>query len=353
MHRLEEILRQIKEPATEMAEKAQVHLDNLTKPRGALGRLEQVAARLCIIKGSLELKQPTCGAAIFAADHGSALDGVSLYPREVTAQMVYNFLSGGAAMNVLCRQVDSVVKVVDVGVDHDFEDAPDLIHAKVARGTKSFLREPAMTREEALDAMMAGAKVARELIDSGCDLLIPGEMGIGNTTSSSALAAFFLQKDPAEVTGRGTGLDDEGLARKVDYIKGALELHKDLNPCDSVGVLAALGGLEIAAIAGYALKAASLGVPVILDGIISTAGGFVACRICPEALPYFFSGHASVEKGQAAMLKGMALEPLLDLDMRLGEGTGAALSVAVVRAAVAIFNEMATFESAGVIGHED
>lgn len=350
MQRIDDLIQAVKEPDYSIAEEAQARLDNLTKPLGALGQLEELAKKLCVLRGTLELTQPKPAAAVFAGDHGVALAGSSLYPREVTAQMVYNFLAGGAGINVLCRQADAAVKVVDVGVDHDFEDAPGLISAKVARGTANLLEEPAMTREQALQAMAVGAKVADDLIDQGFDLLIPGEMGIGNTTPSAALAAAFIGKAPAQVTGRGTGLDDEGLNRKVRMIEQALELHQpDLS--DPLGVLAALGGLEIAAIAGYALAAAARGVPVLMDGLISCAGCYSAVRLCPAVGEWLLAGHASVEAGQGVFLASLRLRPILDLDLRLGEGTGAALAVNVLRAAVSIYNEMATFESAGVTGH--
>ena len=220
MERLEKIIGQIKAPDQALAEKAQAHLDNLTKPRGALGRLEEIARRLCVMRGSVELSQPNCAVAVFAADHGAAAAGMSAFPREVTAQMVMNFLNGGAGINVLARQVGAAVLVVDVGVDHDFPQLEGLVSAKVARGTANLLQEPAMSREQAIEAIMKGVKVAQDLIGQGHDLLIPGEMGIGNTTASSALAAVFTGLPVAQVTGRGTGLDDAGLKRKVEAIQG-------------------------------------------------------------------------------------------------------------------------------------
>ncbi len=351
MDNLQEIIARIQPPDPALGEQAQAHLDNLTKPPGSLGRLEELARRLCVIRGSLELTQPRPAVAVFAADHGVALSGVSPFPREVTAQMVLNFLAGGAGINAIARQVGASVWVVDVGVDHDFEAVEGLVQAKVARGTADLSREPAMTHEQAEEAILVGARVAGELIAQGHDLLIPGEMGIGNTTPSAALAAAFTGRPPAQVTGRGTGLDDEGLERKIALIDKALALHRP-DPSDPLGTLAKLGGLEIAAICGYCLAAAAQRVPVILDGLISTAGGLVASRLCPAAREYFLAGHASVEVGQAAMLEAMELKPILYLDLRLGEGTGAALAVAVVRAAVAIYNEMATFDSAGVSNKE-
>ncbi len=350
MERVQQIIEAIEKPDPSVGNRAQEHLDNLTKPLGSLGRLEELARELCVMRGGTELSQPRPAVTVFAADHGAALAGVSAYPREVTAQMVLNFLAGGAGINVLARQVDAVVRVVDVGVDYEFDDLPELVKAKVAPGTADMTQGPAMTRQQAVEAILVGARQAQELMDQGRDLLIPGEMGIGNTTASSAIAAVFTGQPPEKVTGRGTGIDDEGFERKVAYLKKALELHKP-DPADPLGVLAAVGGLEIAAICGYCLMAASRRVPVVLDGLISTAGGMLAARLAPEAVGYFFAGHASVEQGQRLMLADMGLTPILDLGLRLGEGTGAALAVNILRAAVAIYNEMATFESAGVTGH--
>ncbi|MGD9125229.1 MAG: nicotinate-nucleotide--dimethylbenzimidazole phosphoribosyltransferase [Desulfarculaceae bacterium] len=352
MERLSAIMEQVIAPDPSLGLKAQAHIDNLTKPPGSLGRLENLARDLCVMRGTLDLAQPRPAVAVFAADHGAALAGVSAFPREVTAQMVMNFVTGGAGINAIARQVGARVLVVDVGVDYDFPETAGLIRAKVARGTTDLLQGPAMSKDQALQAIEVGAKVAADLIADGVDLLIPGEMGIGNTTASSALAAAFTGLPPSEVTGRGTGLDSQGFKNKVAYITRALELHKP-DTSDPLGVLAALGGLEIAAICGYALMAATHRIPIILDGLISTAGCLCAARICPEARHYFIAGHTSVEIGQQAMLQDLGLRPLLDLKLRLGEGTGAALALAVVRSAVAVYKEMATFESAGVSNQEE
>ncbi|MFZ5584885.1 MAG: nicotinate-nucleotide--dimethylbenzimidazole phosphoribosyltransferase [Thermodesulfobacteriota bacterium] len=351
MDRLETLLAQISPPDPSPGEAAQAHLDNLTKPRGSLGRLEELARRLCVMRGAARLAQPQAAVAVFAADHGVVAAGVSLYPREVTAQMVFNFLAGGAGINVLARQSGARVRVVDVGVDHEFDDVPDLIQAKVRRGTRNLLEEPAMTRQEALAAIAAGAGVAGQLMGQGADLLIPGDMGIGNTTPCAAITAALCGLPPAAVAGRGTGLDDQGLARKVAVLEAALARHRP-DPADPLGVLAALGGLEIAAICGFVLGAAARRTPVILDGFISTTGALVACRLAPAAAAYVIVGHASQEIGHRAQCEALGQRPLLDLDLRLGEGTGAALALNLVRAAVAIYNEMATFESAGVTGDE-
>lgn len=347
MEKLRELIDAIQAPDESLGGEAQAHLDNLTKPRGSLGCLEEIARNLCVMKGVLKLEQPRPAVTVFAADHGAALAGVSAFPREVTAQMVFNFLAGGAGINAIANQVGAAVRVVDVGVDFDFEDAPGLVKAKVARGTADMSQGPAMSKEQALQAIFAGAAQARQLIAAGHDLLIPGEMGIGNTTASSALAAAFTGMPPSEVTGRGTGIGDEAFAGKVNYLKTALAVNKP-DPGDPLGTLAGLGGLEIAAICGYVLQAAAQKVPVILDGLISTAGGLSAVKLAPAAADYLFAGHRSVEIGQRVMLSEMGLKPLLNLDLRLGEGTGAALAVGIIRGAVAIYSDMATFESAGV-----
>lgn len=349
MDNIEQIVAAIAAPDQSVGVLAQAHLDNLTKPTGALGRLEEIARRLCVMKGDTQLVQPQAAVTVFAADHGVAAAGVSIYPREVTAQMVFNFLAGGAGINVLARQAKAQVNVVDVGVDYEFEPVAGLISAKVMRGTRNFAAEPAMTLGEARQAVMVGARVAAQLMEQGLDLLIPGDMGIGNTAACAAITAVFCGRTPAEVTGRGTGLDDKGLARKIQVLDAALALHRP-DPADPLGVLAAVGGLEIAAICGYCLAAASRKVPVILDGFISTTGALVAAALAPAAREYFIVGHASQEIGHQAQCQFLGQRPLLDLDLRLGEGTGAALGLTMVRAAVAIYNEMATFESAGVTG---
>jgi nicotinate-nucleotide--dimethylbenzimidazole phosphoribosyltransferase len=349
MQRLQKLVAAIQAPDFSLATAAQDHLDNLTKPRGALGRLEELARDLCVMRGSLQLAQPKAAVTVFAADHGITQAGVSLYPREVTAQMVFNFLAGGAGINVLARQSGAEVRVVDVGVDYAFDDLPGLVKAKVRPGTANMLEGPAMTREEAVQAIMAGAEVAGDLLDQGVDLLIPGDMGIGNTTPSAALTAVFCGLAPAQVTGRGTGLDDQGLAQKIAVLDKILTRRRP-DASDPLGVLAAVGGLEIAAICGYCLAAAARRAPVILDGFISTSGALVAARLAPAASHYFIVGHSSQEQGHRAQCQALNKRPLLDLDLRLGEGTGAALALNLVRSAVAIYNEMATFASAGVTG---
>ncbi|MEW5913705.1 MAG: nicotinate-nucleotide--dimethylbenzimidazole phosphoribosyltransferase [Thermodesulfobacteriota bacterium] len=352
MQRLQAIIERIRPVDPAVGQQAQTHLDDLTKPQGSLGRLEELARSLAVMRGSAQLSQPKAAVAVFAADHGITQAGVSLYPAEVTPQMVLNFLAGGAGINALARQAGAEVRVVDVGVNYDFEQASGLIQAKVAKGTANFAQEPAMTQAQALEAVLAGADVAADLIAQGFDLLLSGDMGIGNTTPCAALTAVLCGRPVAEVTGRGTGLDDQGLAAKVKTIEQALALHRP--PAhDLLEALRLVGGLEIAAIAGYILQAASEQVPVILDGFIATSGALVAAGLCPTVKQYLLAGHCSVEIGHRVQLEKLGLAPILDLNLRLGEGTGAALALMVVRAAVAMYNEMATFASAGVSEHKE
>jgi nicotinate-nucleotide--dimethylbenzimidazole phosphoribosyltransferase len=330
---------------------AQRHLDSLTKPVGSLGKLEEVAAQYVAWR---EEKTPiVSGKAVyvFAADHGITDEGISAYPRDVTPQMVYNFLRGGAAINVLARQAHSDVVIVDVGVDADFQGTPGLVDRKIRRGARNFAREPAMTPEEVHAAMKVGIALANDAKQQGRTLIALGEMGIGNTTSASAMAAALTGLPAAQVTGRGTGLDAERCARKVQVIEKALQMHfperPDARP-DALEVLRRVGGLEIAAIAGMVLGAAAERIAVVIDGFICTAGAAVACALAPQALAAIFAGHLSEEPGHRILLDRMNLKPLLQLDMRLGEGTGATLAFHLIEASVRIYNEMATFESAGV-----
>lgn len=348
MNRLNDIVKRIKLPDYAIGELAQARLDNLTKPQGSLGRLEEIAKKLCIIRGSADkLAQPKPAATVFAADHGVAAGGVSAFPQEVTQQMVHNFLAGGAGINVLCRQAGADVWVVDVGVAGDMSAAKGLIAAKVAHGSADMTKGPAMTQDQALAAIVVGASAADRLIKQGYDLLIPGEMGIGNTTPCSAITAVLCGLRPEQVMGRGTGIDDAGLSRKLAALKTALAVNKP-DPANPLDVLCKVGGLEIAAMCGYILEAAAQGVPVMLDGFISTTAALVAGGLCPTAIDYCFSGHGSVEIGHRAQVEKLGLRPILMLDMRLGEGTGAAVALGVLRSAVAIYSEMATFADAGV-----
>ncbi len=328
-------------------QEARERLDRLTKPQGSLGRLEALAVRLAGISGRPRQRLQHKTVLLMAGDHGVASEGVSAFPQSVTAQMVLNFLRGGAAINVLARRAGAGVVVVDIGVAADLPEHRDLIVRKRGRGTANFTRGPAMTREDALSAIEAGCSAAGEEIERGCDLLATGDMGIGNTTASSALTAVLLEREVEAVTGRGTGLDDAGLTRKVAVIERAIALNRPQGG-DPLDVLAKLGGYEIAGLVGVILQAASERVPVIIDGFISGAAALVAVRLCPAAQPYLVAAHCSVEPGHRAILDALDLRALLELDLRLGEGTGAVLAMHLVDDALAILDEMATFEEAGV-----
>lgn len=328
------------------------HQDQLTKPRGALGRLEALGVQLAAIAGEDPPPVPAPAAvAVFAGDHGVLAEGVSPWPQEVTAQMVANFVAGGAAINVLARQAGASVTVVDVGVAADLgalvpDDAPGLLRRNVRPGTANLATGPAMTEAEVRSALDIGAEVATALVASGARALVTGEMGIGNTTPSAAVIAALLGVEPVTVTGRGTGIDDDGLARKVAVIeRGLARLPEGADP---VRVLAEVGGLEIAALAGLIVGGASHQVPVIVDGVIAAAALLAASSLCPDVLGYVVAGHRSTEPGASAVLGRLALEPVLDLGLRLGEGTGACLALGVVEAAARILREMATFDSAAV-----
>lgn len=323
------------------------HLDDLTKPRGSLGRLEECAARFCLIRATAEPEIPRKAIFTFAADHGVADAGVSAYPKEVTRQMVLNMASGGAAINVLSRHAGAECRVVDVGVDADLGDVPGILHRKVRRGTDNFAAGPAMSPAEAKAAMAVGTTLALQAADKGFALLGTGEMGIGNTTPAAALISALLPADPTRVTGRGTGIDDARLRAKIDLIRGGLETNHD-RLRDPLSALAAVGGLEIAAICGLILGAASRRIPVVVDGFISSAAALVAIRIQPRAVGYLFFSHLSNEAGHRVFMDAIGARPLLDLDLRLGEGTGAALAMTLIDAGIRIYREMNTFSGAGV-----
>jgi nicotinate-nucleotide--dimethylbenzimidazole phosphoribosyltransferase len=337
--------------AAAMAEAA-ARQDLLTKPRGALGRLESLSVQLAGIAGACPPPVPAPAAVVvFAADHGVHARGVSPWPQEVTAQMVANFAAGGAAINVLARQFGASVTVVDVGVATPLPDGlpGSVLQARVRAGTADMTVEPAMARSECRAALDLGAEVAVSLVAAGARALVTGEMGIGNTTASAALVAALLDRAPAEVTGRGTGIDDEGLAHKVDVVEAALARHADVvADGDAEAVLAAVGGLEIAALAGFIVGGAAAGVPVVVDGLIADAALLVAERLVPGVSARCIAGHRSSEPGATAVLDALGLEPVLDLGLRLGEGSGAALALPVIEAAARTLAEMATFDSAGV-----
>jgi len=329
-------------------EQARARQARLTKPAGSLGRLEDLSIRLAGMTGRLD--PPLRDAVVFtlAADHGVAEEGVSAYPREVTAQMVLNFLRGGAAINVLAREVGARVVVADMGVDAELPSDPGLRAVKIRRGTANIARGPAMTVEEASRAIEAGRGLMRAELAGGLDVALTGDMGIANTTSSAALICAFTGLSPAVVVGRGTGVDDEGLMRKRDAVARALAINAGAIAAGPLETLAAVGGLEIAGLVGVILEAASERKPVIIDGFISGAAALTATALEPAAAGYLIASHRSQELGHGAVLERLGLDPLLDLDLRLGEGTGAALALPLVRAAVRLLNEMATFGEAGV-----
>jgi nicotinate-nucleotide--dimethylbenzimidazole phosphoribosyltransferase len=324
----------------------------LTKPSGSLGRLEDVSVQLAGIASQCPppLPEPAV-VAVFAADHGVHAQGVSPWPQEVTAQMVANFLASGAAVNAIAAQAGAAVCVVDVGVAADLPTARGLLSRKVRPGTADMTEGPAMTLEEARLAVETGIKVAADLVDEGYRCLITGDMGIANTTASAALIAVFTGSTPALVTGRGTGIDDPTWARKVEVVRRALDLHR-CDPASPLETLAAVGGLEHAALAGFVLGGAARRVPVLLDGVIACAAAVAARAFAPQVTDYLIAGHLSTEPGALRALDALGLQPLLDLGMRLGEGSGAVLALPVVAAAARVLRDMATFDSAGVSGEK-
>jgi nicotinate-nucleotide--dimethylbenzimidazole phosphoribosyltransferase len=320
----------------------------LTKPAGSLGALEELSVRLAGLAGTCPPPIPEPAAvAVFAGDHGVHAQRVTPWPQEVTAQMVANFLAGGAVVNALATQVGASVTVIDVGVAVALEPAPGLVIAKVRPGTRDLSVEPALTTDETLAAIQAGADVAGALIDRGCGILVTGDMGIANTTPAAALIAAFTGADPATVTGRGTGIDDDMLAHKTEVVRSALQRHRP-DPADPVGVLSALGGCEHAAVAGFILAAAARHTPVLVDGVISLSAALAAVAIAPDAIGAVVAGHRSAEPGASVALAHLGLAPLVDLGLRLGEGTGALLAAPIVASAVRVLHDVATFDSAGV-----
>lgn len=344
---LDKIIARIREPDPASMAAARARQDTLTKPQGSLGRLEELSIQLAGI-----YRQPIPSIkdkviVTMAGDHGVVAEGVSAFPQEVTPQMVYNFLNGGAAINVLARHVGARIVVVDMGVASDFEPHPSLVVKKVAKGTANIAKGPAMTRAQAEQALLAGVEVVEAEIERGLDIVGTGDMGIGNTTPSAAIAAALTGEPPDKIAGRGTGVDNEGLKRKISAIERALAVNQP-NPKDGLDVLAKIGGFEIGGLAGVILGAAANGKPVMVDGFISTAAAMIAVAVAPAARPYLISAHRSKEIGHGIMLDWLQLKPLFDLDMRLGEGTGAALGISVAEAACKILAEMATFGEAGV-----
>jgi len=357
-------------------QKAQDRLNSLTKPPGSLGRLEELAKQISSITGTLKPDLSKKLIIVMAADHGVVDEGVSAYPKEVTPQMVYNFLAGGAGINVLAKHAGADVVVVDAGVASDLDpvsffsenknkkpsvsekitgrptkkdisSAGSFINAKVAYGTSNIAKGAAMTKEQACAAIEAGISIAQNMVQKGYGIIGTGDMGIGNTTASSAIAACVCKTGVAHVTGYGTGLDDSGLAKKIEVIEKALSLNKP-DPSDGLDVLIKVGGFEIGGIAGIILGCAKTKTPVVIDGFISGAGALIAELLCPACRDYMIASHSSVEKGHKIMLEKLKLKPLFNFDLRLGEGTGAALGISIADAAIKVMNGMATFGEAGV-----
>jgi nicotinate-nucleotide--dimethylbenzimidazole phosphoribosyltransferase len=334
-----------------MAE-AKMRQDNLTKPQGSLGQLESISIQVAGIKGNPRPRIVHKVIFTLAGDHGVTREGVSAYPSEVTPQMVYNFLRGGAGINVLARFVGARVVVADLGVASPLERHSELKEKKVAMGTQSMAKGPAMSREEAIRAIEAGMELVEEELPKGIDILGTGDMGIGNTTSSSAITAAITGADVTTVTGRGTGLDDEGWERKVKVIQRSLEINHP-EPKDAIDILSKVGGFEIGGIAGVILAGTKYRIPIVIDGFISGAAALIATSLSPQVKPYLIASHQSAEKGHQIILNYLNLKPLLNLDLRLGEGTGAALGIFLVEASLKILDEMTTFAEAGVSEKND
>ena len=347
MDKINEVIASIQPLDEKAMRKARMRQDNLTKPQGSLGQLESVSIQVVGIKRNLRPRMTHKVIFTLAGDHGVTQEGVSAYPSEVTPQMVYNFLRGGAGINVLARHVGARVVVADLGVATKMEEHRSLIDKKVAMGTQNMAKGPAMSREEAIRSIEAGIELVEEELSKGIDILGTGDMGIGNTTSSSAITAALTGADVAIVTGRGTGLDDEGWRRKVKVIQRALDINRP-DPREGIDVLSKLGGFEIGGIAGVILAGAKYQIPVVIDGFISGAAALIATSFSPKVKPYLIASHQSAEKGHKIILEHLGLKPLLNLDLRLGEGTGAALGIFLVEASIRILNEMTTFAEAGV-----
>lgn len=345
---IEEVRFEVRPPDADAMAAARQRQAVMTKPAGSLGVLEDLSVQLCGLAGSCPPPLPEPAAvAVFAADHGVHAQAVTPWPQEVTSQMVANFLAGGAVVNAFAAQAGAEVVVVDVGVNGDLDQMPGLMPRKVARGTQDFTLGPAMTTEQATAAIGVGIEVARDLVTAGNRCLLTGDMGIANTTASAALICAFTGQDAAAVTGRGTGIDTATLARKIEVVRRGLALHRP-DPADPVRTLAAIGGFEHAALTGFILAAAALRVPVILDGVIAGAAALAACALAPAAASCLIAGHRSAEPGHAISLEHLGLRPLIDLDLRLGEGTGALLALPIAQSAVRALRDVATFDAAGV-----
>ena len=347
MKRIEKVITSIEGLDCKLMNFTQKRLDNLTKPRGSLGKLEELAKLIVGITGEKNPAMKNKVIFTFAADHGVTKEGISAFPKEVTAQMVYNFLAGTAAINVLSRHIGSRVVIADLGVSSDLKTHKNLLIKKVNYGTKNFAKGPAMSRDEAIVSICAGIDIFEQEYAKGIDIIGTGEMGIGNTTSSSAIAAVFTKKPLKLLTGRGTGIDEKGLKNKIKVIGEAIRINKP-DSGNAIDVLAKVGGFEIGGLSGIILAAAARRVPVVIDGFISAAAALIAFGLQPKVKDYMIASHSSVEKGHKIILEYMGLKPLFDLDLRLGEGTGAALGINLAEASVKILTQMATFKSAKV-----
>lgn len=346
-NKIESCLNKIKPIPINNLVSAQEHLDSLTKPPGSLGRLEELGRRYAAIKGLVSPEVRAKALYVFAADHGVTWQGVSAFPQEVTAQMVFNFLRGGAAINILAEHYNTQMMVVDMGVKFDFPSSPSLVNKKIAKGTNDFALGHAMTRLNARKSIEVGIELATQAANDGFDILGTGDMGIGNTTASTAIIAAFTGHPVKQITGRGTGITEDVFQNKIRVIENALEFLEP-NPRDPIDVLTKVGGFEIGAIAGFILGAAAAQTPVVIDGVISASGALIASGLNHAVNDYIFTSHCSQEPAHRAFFDLLALKPLFDFGMRLGEGTGAVIGMDLLEASVKIYSEMATFEDAEV-----
>jgi len=326
---------------------ARARQDTLTKPLGSLGRLEELSIQIAGIQAKSRPLIKHKSLIVMVADHGVVAEGTSAYPQEVTSQMVLNFIRGGAAINVICRQLGIKVMVVDIGIAGKTSSYMGIIHKKIAQGTQNMCKRPALTPDQAIQAIETGIEIVKDENNKGLDIVGTGEMGIGNTTASSAICAAITGKTAADVTGRGTGLNDQQLQHKIEVINRALLINKP-DPKDALDILTKVGGLEIGGLTGVILGAAAHRIPVVIDGFISGAAALIAAGICPQVKDYMMAGHISVEPGHAIALEYLGLKPLVSLNMRLGEGTGAAIGISLAEASCRLLSEMATFAEAGV-----
>lgn len=350
MKTITEAISKIKDPNRSIEKAAQERLAAQARPAGSLGMLESISAKLASIKGTLDVRLDRKVVVTCAGDHGVVEEGVTLFPQEVTPQMVDNFVNGGASINVLARHAGADVRVADFGVNYDFDPNLPIFHKKIRKSTDNFTRGPAMSRQEAEKSITAGIEIVEELQkNTPVDILGTGDMGIGNTTPSTAVIAAFSGIHPEKLTGRGTGIDDRMLENKIRVIRNGLHINQ-VDPEDPIGVLSKVGGFEIGGLAGLVIGAAANGIPVVCDGLISTAGALIACELAPGARKYLFASHRSVEVGHSFMHERLGIEPLLDMGLRLGEGTGAALAFELIDASTRVLADILTFEEAKVAG---